>query len=108
MEPFQEFAEHFKNTVTKINESIMLAGNISLANDLRRQGDITALLSMVVELASHQGLDQESVVKNYSKRQKFFHGKLLENLGDNEGAAQLDNRTFTEISTEENFPPLFP
>ena len=77
---------------------------------LRANARLTAMTSLVRELCLHAGLTDEEFTGHLAVRTEFYHDRLLQSIRvkDPNLAGRVDNRDPEEVSTEKQYPPLFP
>ncbi len=77
---------------------------------LRANARLTAMTSLVRELCLHAGLSDEEFAGHLELRTGFYHDRLLQSIRvkDPNLAGRVDNRDPEEVSTELQYPPLFP
>jgi hypothetical protein len=76
---------------------------------IRLESQIEALVSLLGEMAAHSGVSADHVATCFRQRYLYFQEQHLleyEKVAP-DLAAQIDNRVQGEISTNQNFLPLF-
>jgi hypothetical protein len=82
---------------------------IDLANEQLDDAKVTALYTIVQELAERAGIPQEEFLRHYEIRFRWWHDYYLRRAEDVNPAraAEIDARSVAESDVEPIYPPLF-
>jgi hypothetical protein len=84
-------------------------GTADIQNHLAEDAAMSALVTMVREMATHCGISEGDFMDNYRLRLRWwhdFHLRKAEDL-DPATAARVDPRTIEQVDVSPGYPPLF-